>query len=247
MVGPTMIGGRKVLFVMAADAEYGPHLRRLFQPLMTGVGPVEAGVRMGGALARLEAGGTAPDLVVSLGSAGSRSLEQAEIYQAVSVCYRDMDASALGFAKGVTPFLELPATQPLPLRIPGIREASLSTGGTIISGSAYDAIAEDMVDMETFAVLRACQTFSVPLAALRGISDGKAESAPCRRLDGISARHRREAGGSGGQAGSGDRRRPADGLTGDGLTELRIRVIGIAIQPPLRLAKQDGEGDFALR
>ena len=175
MVGPTMIGGRKVLFVMAADAEYGPHLRRLFQPLMTGVGPVEAGVRMGGALARLEAGGTAPDLVVSLGSAGSRSLEQAEIYQAVSVCYRDMDASALGFAKGVTPFLELPATQPLPLRIPGIREASLSTGGTIISGSAYDAIAEDMVDMETFAVLRACQTFSVPLAALRGISDGKAE------------------------------------------------------------------------
>ena len=86
-----------------------------------------------------------------------------------------MDASALGFAKGVTPFLDLPATLPLPLRIPGIREASLSTGGTIISGAAYDAIAEDMVDMETFAVLRACQTFSVPLSALRGISDGKAE------------------------------------------------------------------------
>ena len=32
-----------------------------------------------------------------------------------------------------------------------------------------------MVDMETFAVLRACQTFGVPLVAVRGISDGAAE------------------------------------------------------------------------
>ncbi|MNL56967.1 5'-methylthioadenosine/S-adenosylhomocysteine nucleosidase [compost metagenome] len=29
--------------------------------------------------------------------------------------------------------------------------------------------------METYAVLRACQAFGVPLIALRGISDGKAE------------------------------------------------------------------------
>ncbi|TIU70618.1 MAG: 5'-methylthioadenosine/S-adenosylhomocysteine nucleosidase, partial [Mesorhizobium sp.] len=116
-----------------------------------------------------------PDLVVSLGSAGSRTLEQAEIYQAVSVAYRDIDASPLGFEKGATPFLDLPVTVPLPLRIPGIREASLSTGGAIISGAAYDAIAADMVDMETFACLRACQLFGVPLAGLRGISDGAAD------------------------------------------------------------------------
>ena len=86
-----------------------------------------------------------------------------------------MDCSPLGFPKGITPFLDLPATLPLPLRIPGIREATLSTGARIISGNAYDDIPEDMVDMETFAVLRACQRFSVPLVALRGISDGKAE------------------------------------------------------------------------
>jgi adenosylhomocysteine nucleosidase len=171
----THIAGRNVLFVMAVEAEYGPHLRCLFTPLMTGVGPVEAGVRMGAELARLEADGALPDLVVSLGSAGSRRLEQAEVYQAISVSYRDMDASPLGFEKGRTPFLEMPATNPLPLRIPGIAEATLSTGAAIISGAAYAAIAEDMVDMETFAVLRACQSFSVPLVALRGISDGAAE------------------------------------------------------------------------
>jgi len=160
---------------MAADAEYGPHLQKRFVPLMTGVGPVEAGVRLGAELARLKIEGGLPDLVVSLGSAGSRSLEQTEIYQAVFVSYRDMDASLLGFEKGTTPFLDLPAIVPLTHRVPAIKEASLSTGAGIISGEAYAGIAADMVDMETFAVLRACQLFGVPLIALRGISDGAAD------------------------------------------------------------------------
>jgi adenosylhomocysteine nucleosidase len=169
------IAGRNVLFVMALDAEYGPALRKLFVPFMTGVGPVEAGVKLGAELGRLNAAGGLPDLVVSLGSAGSRKLEQTEIYQAVSVAYRDMDATPLGFDKGVTPFLGLPETLPLPCGIPGVKEATLSTGAAIVSGHAYDAVAEDMVDMETYACLRACQVFDISLIALRGISDGAAE------------------------------------------------------------------------
>ena len=47
-------GGRSVLFVMAVDAEYGEHLRARITPLMTGVGPVEAAVRLTHALTRLE-------------------------------------------------------------------------------------------------------------------------------------------------------------------------------------------------
>ncbi|PBB82072.1 5'-methylthioadenosine/S-adenosylhomocysteine nucleosidase [Mesorhizobium sp. WSM3879] len=169
------LGEKSVLFVMAAEAEYGPHLKKLFTPLMTGVGPVEAGVRLGAELATLKAEDALPDLVVSLGSAGSRTLEQTEIYQAVSVSYRDIDASPLGFAKGATPFLDLPVTVPLPFVIPGIRTATLSTGGAVVTGAAYDAIDADMVDMETFACLRACQLFGVPLIGLRGISDGAAD------------------------------------------------------------------------
>ena len=56
-----------------------------------------------------------------------------------------------------------------------MKEASLSTGANIVSGSAYDLIDADMVEMETFAVLRACQRFELPLIGLRGISDGAAE------------------------------------------------------------------------
>ena len=128
----TALAGRNILFVMADKAEYGPHLQQRFIPLMTGIGPVEAAVQLTAALAALALQGNLPDLVVSLGSAGSRVLEQTEVYQATSVAYRDMDASALGFDKGVTPFLALPATVPLPLRIPGLPEATLSTSANIV-------------------------------------------------------------------------------------------------------------------
>ena len=39
-------------------------------------------------------------------------------------------------------------------------------------GRRCDQIDADMVDMETFAHLRACNQFDVPLIGLRGISDG---------------------------------------------------------------------------
>lgn len=167
------LAGKDVLFVMAAEAEYGPRLRALFAPLICGVGPVEAAVAVTAALSS----GARPDLVVSLGSAGSNRLEQAAIYQISAVSYRDMDASPLGFARGVTPFADLPAQVALPHRIPGLPEASIATGASIISGAGYDAIGADMVDMETFAVLRACQRFDLPLIGLRGISDGAEELA----------------------------------------------------------------------
>ncbi len=169
------LGGRPVLFVMAAEAEYGPALRSVIAPLMTGVGPVESAVAVTAALARLQAAGRLPAAVVSLGSAGSQRLEQGRVYQVAAADYRDMDASALGFARGVTPFLDLPACLPLlTVPDPALPAGTLSTGASVVTGAAYAGVAGDMVDMETFAVLRACAMFGVPLIGLRGISDGMA-------------------------------------------------------------------------
>ena len=169
------VAGRKLLFVMAAEAEYGVHLKERFVPLITGVGPVEAAVNISAALAQLAHEDLLPDLVISLGSAGSAKLPQTAVYQISSVSYRDMDASPLGFEKGVTPFADIPAVIDLPIRVTGIPEATLSTGANIISGGMYDEISEEMVDMETFAVQRACMHFAKPLIGLRGISDGAKE------------------------------------------------------------------------
>jgi adenosylhomocysteine nucleosidase len=169
----TPLAGRRILFVMATEQEFGPELRKAICALMTGVGPVEAAIHTAEVLGALRDRDRLPDLVVSLGSAGSRTLEHAAVYQAASVSYRDMDASPLGFARGVTPFLGEPATVPIDHRLSGISAATLSTGAEIISGARYDTIDTDMVDMETYAVLRAAQRVGLPMIGLRGISDGR--------------------------------------------------------------------------
>ena len=176
MVDLTALGKKRALFVMAAEPEYGPHLRARFVPLITGIGPVEAALHVGVALARLEAAGNLPDLIVCLGSAGSRRCALGSIHQIGSVSWRDMDASALGVEPGVVPYLDEPKELPLetPLDLP---IATLSSGGDVVSGDHWDRVSADMVDMETYAVARAARTFGVPLVGLRGVSDGPGELA----------------------------------------------------------------------
>lgn len=161
-----------VLFAMASEPELGPALRARVSPLITGVGPVEAASAISETLAAQAAAGQKPDLIVSMGSAGSNRLPQAEIFQVRSARYRDMDASPLGFEKGVTPFLNAPAELTVAQRLPGIAQATISTGGAIVNGAAYETIGADMADMETYAVMRAAWRTGVPVMTLRGISDG---------------------------------------------------------------------------
>lgn len=161
-------GPLRVLFVMATEAEYGAALRRLIEPFVCGIGPVEAAARTAYALAANPA-----DLVVNLGSAGSRTLPQAEVFQVASVSYRDMDASPLGFERGVTPFLDLPREIAISPRLPGIPAVRLSTGASIVNGHRYAEIDADMTDMESYAVLRACMMAGTGYIGLRGISDGE--------------------------------------------------------------------------
>jgi adenosylhomocysteine nucleosidase len=176
MVEVTSLGSKRVLFIMAAEPEYGPHLRARIVPLITGIGPVEAALHVGVTFARLEAAGELPDLIVCLGSAGSRRCALGSIHQIGSVSWRDMDASPLGIEPGVVPYLDEPKDLPLetPLDLP---VATLSTGGDVVSGAGWDRIDADMVDMETYAVARAARTFGVPLIGLRGVSDGPGELA----------------------------------------------------------------------
>lgn len=66
-----------ILYLMAAPAEFGPHLQKRIGPVMIGIGPVEAAVGTMRALA--ERANNPPSLVVSLGSAGSQRLDQCEV------------------------------------------------------------------------------------------------------------------------------------------------------------------------
>ncbi len=168
-------GPKTALCVIAAEPEYGPALRSRIQPLITGVGPIEAAAGVAAALATLQAENALPDLIVSLGSAGSRTLDHARVYRVSEVSYRDMDASVLGFPKGETPYPRIAAVLPLSDGPAALPTARLATGGSVVSGVGYDAVDADMVDMETFAVVRAAARFGVPVIGLRGVSDGRTD------------------------------------------------------------------------
>ena len=168
-------GVADLLYVMATELEYGPALCARIAPLISGVGPVEAAAAVTERLTRLSLEDKLPLLVVSLGSAGSSVLRQGAVYQASEVSWRDMDASAIGFEPGVVPFLDEPAAILLGPFVPGVPLARLSTGGNVVSGAGYHDIDAEMVDMETYAVHRACARFGLPILALRGISDGDRE------------------------------------------------------------------------
>ena len=174
MPGLTRIAGHEVLFVIAAEAEYGPALRARVDAFLCGIGVVEAAVRVAARLAALAAAGQGPDLVVSLGSAGSARLEQGAVFQVSEVSWRDIDASPLGFVPGEVPLAGLPLA--LPLRAPlDVPKARLSTGSDFVTGAGWGRIGADMVDMETYAIARACRDFGLPLLGWRGVSDGAEE------------------------------------------------------------------------
>ena len=54
------VGTRTILYVMAAPLEYGPHLKSRINPLMTGIGPVEAAIVDEKAVGRLELANALP-------------------------------------------------------------------------------------------------------------------------------------------------------------------------------------------
>ncbi len=62
---------------------------------MAGFGPVKAAVRVGVELTQPAVCNALPDLIVCLGSAGSRKLEQVTVDYVTSVLYRNMDSSAV--------------------------------------------------------------------------------------------------------------------------------------------------------
>ena len=166
------MSGPDIQFLMATEAEYLDHLRARITPEIVGVGPVEAAANTMRILLERP---NRPDYVFLLGSAGSATLAQGEVYLASTVSYRDMDASALGFEKGKTPFVDEPAEIVLQPQFASVPQARLSTGADIVLTEQFAAIDADMVDMESFAVKRVCQMLDVPLVVLRGISDGPEE------------------------------------------------------------------------
>ena len=143
--------------------------------LYTGLGKVNAALSLARRLSTLRAQGALPKLVVNFGTAGSRTLATGSVVACRQFVQRDMDVTGLGFALGETPFEALPATLAFPTVFQGLPEGVCGTGDRFETGAA--GLACDVIDMEAYALAKACLSESVPFACAKYISDGADHSA----------------------------------------------------------------------
>lgn len=138
--------------------------------LYTGLGKVNAALSLASRLSTLRAQGALPSLVVNFGTAGSRTFATGSVIACRQFVQRDMDVTGLGFALGETPFEKLPPMLAFPPVFQGLPEGVCGTGDRFETGAA--GLACDVIDMEAYALAKACLVEDVPFACAKYISDG---------------------------------------------------------------------------
>jgi adenosylhomocysteine nucleosidase len=171
-----------ILVAMALPAESaGVFENADVDVLYTGVGKVNAAIALMRRLVAIRRGGREPALVVNFGTAGSARLPARTLVACRRFVDRDMDVGALGFAPGVTPFDALPATLEFAACFPGLPEVVCGSGDSFATTDHGPAC--DVVDMEAYALAKACRIEAIPFACAKYVTDGADEHA---------ARHWRE-------------------------------------------------------
>jgi adenosylhomocysteine nucleosidase len=165
-----------ILVAMALPAESAG----LFQAagvevLYTGVGKVNAAIALTRRIARLRREGRGPPLVVNFGTAGSARIPAMTLVACRRFVDRDMDVGALGFAPGTTPFDEYPPMLEFPAMFTGLPEAVCGSGDSFATADHGPAC--DVVDMEAYALAKACRVEGAGFACAKYVSDGADENA----------------------------------------------------------------------
>jgi adenosylhomocysteine nucleosidase len=169
----------KLLIVMALPQESRGLLESAGADLLyTGVGKVNAAATLTRRLTEIRCRGEALPLVVNMGTAGSRSIPAHSLVAATRFAQRDMDVSGLGFAPGVTPFDATPAVLEFPRVFAHLPSVLCSTADSF--ATHLHEVSGDVVDMEAFALARACHAENARFGCVKYVTDG---------ADGDSATH----------------------------------------------------------
>jgi adenosylhomocysteine nucleosidase len=165
-----------ILVVMALPAEGAGRFEAAGVPVLyTGVGKVNAAIALTRRVAELAREGGRLPLVVNFGTAGSARLPARTLVACRCFVDRDMDVGALGFAPGVTPFDELPPVIEFPAAFPGLPEAVCGSGDSF--ATERHGMDCDVVDMEAYALAKACRIAGARFACAKYVSDGADEHA----------------------------------------------------------------------
>jgi adenosylhomocysteine nucleosidase len=159
------------LIVMALEGESQGKLEACgFNVLYCGVGKVNAAYHLTRRLHELARDGIRVPYVLNLGSAGSHRFATGSLVEIDRFVQRDMDAVALGFAYGETPFDPTPATLTVPRRFPHLPAGVCGSGDSFVEGAP--PIPCDVVEMEAFALAKVCLHEKIAFACIKYITDG---------------------------------------------------------------------------
>ncbi len=156
--------GAKPVLVFAM-AEESQDVFGAYDVLHTGIGKVNAAYALTN---RIHA--ARPDLVINLGTAGSRRHQGGMLVNPVQFIQRDMDVSVLGFSLFQTPFSKDPVVLEYGLAVPDIIQGTCGTGDNFDASPVASQF--DVVDMEAYALALICQREKIPFLCLKYVSDG---------------------------------------------------------------------------
>lgn len=168
----------RTLLVFALESEHKDIGKELgLEVLITGVGKVNAAMRLMRALRDAHTQNKPYTRVINLGSAGSPTFPHGTLAAAVRFVQRDMDATGLGFTHGETPFDDDACKSALTVSpfFSGIKEGTCASGDSFLQGPC--PIACDLIDMEAYALAKVCQLENVPFACAKYVTDGADGSA----------------------------------------------------------------------
>ena len=141
-----------------------------YDVLHAGIGKVNAAYALTTRLAH-----STPDIVINMGTAGSRKHPGGHIINCTSFIQRDMDVTKLGFEKWQTPFSTDPVIISHGLAVDGLSQGLCGTGDSFDTSESASHF--DVVDMEAFALALICQRRNIPFLCLKYISDGANDDA----------------------------------------------------------------------
>ncbi len=164
---------KKILTVFALEDE----TQNLFADaniLYTGVGKVNAAYILTKAILQ-----NRPDVIINLGTAGSKNFNYGEMVLCEKFIQRDMNATVFGYKNFVTPSDSTPQI----LEIPSSLSRFFKNGGTCGTGDSFETkITGDelynVVDMEAFALAKIAFLEKIPFICVKFVSDGANDDAP---------------------------------------------------------------------
>jgi adenosylhomocysteine nucleosidase len=161
----------RTLVVVALAAESAGVFEAAGVPVLyCGVGKVNAAIALTRELARYSAQGQALPLVLNFGSAGSRRLPAGSLVACHEFVQRDMDVRGLGFSLGVTPYDDAPSLLRFAPVFKHLPSAVCGSGDSFATGDIELDCA--VVDMEAYALAKACWYQQVQFACAKYATDG---------------------------------------------------------------------------